>query len=99
MPDHVGEDARNFLLEMGAKEQADSLGEEEVPIVMEIAKVIERVRKDKLPALRNVSKKKLLKETAKIDKFKSKLKTQSITKTNKLFYAGAFVVTKRLGER
>ena len=68
MPDHVGEDARNVLLEMGAEEQADSLGEEEVPIVMEIAKVIERVRKDKLPALRNVPKKKLLKETAKVDK-------------------------------
>ena len=68
MPDHVGEDARNVLLEMGVEEQADSLGEEEVPIVMEIAKVIERVRKDKLPALRNVPKKKLLKETAKFDK-------------------------------
>ena len=67
MPDHVGEDARNVLLEMGVEEQADSLGEEEVPIVMEIAKVIERVRKDKLPALRNVPKKKLLKETAKVE--------------------------------
>ena len=42
-------------------------------------------------------KKKLLKETAKVDKVLSKFKTLSITKTNGLFYAGAFVVTNRLG--
>ena len=43
--DHVGEDVRNVLPEMGAEEQADSLDEEEVPIAMEIAGVIERVGK------------------------------------------------------
>ena len=59
--------------------------------------MIERGRKDKLPALRNVPKKKLLEETAKVDKVFSKFKTHSITKTNELFYAGAFVVTNRLG--
>ena len=82
---------------MGAEEQADSLDEEEVAIVMEIAEMIERGRKDKLPALRNVPKKKLLEETAKVDKVLSKFKTHSITKTNELFYAGAVVVTNRLG--
>ena len=85
-----------FLLEMGAEEQADSLDEEEVAIVMEIAEVIERGRKGKLPALRNVPKKKLLEETAKVDKVLSNFKTHSITKTNELFYTGA-VVTNRLG--
>ena len=49
---------RNVLPEMGAEEQADSLDEEEVAIVMKIAEVIERGRKDKLPALRNAPKKK-----------------------------------------
>ena len=53
--------------------------------------------KGKLPALRYVTKKKLLDETAKVDKVLSNFKTHSITKTNKLFYAGAFVVTNRLG--
>ena len=53
--------------------------------------------KDKLPALRNVPRKKLLEETAKVDKVLDKFKTHSITKTNELFYAGAFVVTNRLG--
>ena len=48
LPDHVGEDVRNALLEMGAEEQADSLDEEEGAIVMEIAEVIERGRKDKV---------------------------------------------------
>ena len=57
LPDHVGEEMRNFLPELGAEEQADSLDEEEVVIVMEIAEVIERGRKDKLPALRNMPKK------------------------------------------
>ena len=61
--------------------------------------MIERVRKDKLPALRNVPKKKLLEETAKIDKVLSKFKTHSFTKADALFYAGAFVVTIRLGEK
>ena len=94
--DHVGEDIRNVLLEMGAEEQADSLDEEEVAIVMEIAEVIERGRKDNLPILRNVPKKKLLQETAKVDKVLSKFKTHGITKTNGLCYTGA-VVTIRLG--
>ena len=40
LPDHVGEDVRNVLPEMGAEEQADSLDEEEIAIVMEIAEVI-----------------------------------------------------------
>ena len=64
---------------------------------MEIGKVIERGRKDNLKALRNVPKTKLLEETVKVDKVLSKFKTHSITKTNELFYAGAFVVTNRLG--
>ena len=42
-------------------------------------------------------KKKLLEETAKVDKVLSKFKTHSITKTNELLYAGAVVVTNRLG--
>ena len=86
LPDHVGEDVRNVLSEMGAEEQADSLDEEEVAIVMEIAEVIERGRKNKLPALRNVPKKELLEETAKVDEVLSEFKTHSITKTNELDY-------------
>ena len=35
--DQVGEERRNVLPERGAEEQADSLDEEEVAIVMEIA--------------------------------------------------------------
>ena len=78
-------------------EQKSSLNEEEVTIVMEIAKVIERGRKDRLPALRNVSKKKLLEETVEVDKVLSKFKTHNLIKTNEFFYAGAVVITNRLG--
>ena len=87
LSDQVGEDVRNVLPEMGAEQQANSLTEEKVAIVMEIAEVIERSTKDKLPAFRNVPKKKLVEETAKVDKVLSKFKTHSITKTNELFYA------------
>ena len=76
LPDQAGEDLRNVLPEMGAEDQADSLDEEEVAIVMEIAEMIERGKKDKLPGLRNVPKKKLLEEIAKVDKVLSKFKTQ-----------------------
>ena len=82
---------------MGAQEQADSLDEQEVAIVMEIAEVIEKGRKGKLQALRNVPKNKLLQESAKVDKVLSKFKTDSITKTNELLYTGAAVVTYTLG--
>ena len=59
-PGQVGEDVRKVLPEMEAEQQADSLDEQEVAIVMEITEVVERSRKYQLPALRNVSKKKLL---------------------------------------
>ena len=78
---------------MEAEEQADSLDEEKVAILMEIAEVIERDRQDKLPALRNMPKKKLFEETAKVDKVLSKFKKYSIIKTKELFYVGAVAVT------
>ena len=97
LPDHIGEDVRNVLSEMGAEEQADSTDEEEVAIGMEISEIIDRGRKDRLAALRNVPKKKLLEKTAKVDKVLSKFKTDSIAMTNQLFYAGAVVAANRLG--
>ena len=54
-------------------------------------------RKDKVLALRNVPKKKLLEESVKVDKVLSKFKTHSIAEINEFYYAGAFVVTNRLG--
>ena len=97
LPDHIGEDVKNVLPEMGAEEQADSTDEVEVAIGMEISEIIDRGRKDRLAALRNVPKKKLLEKTAKVDKVLSKFKTDSITMTNQLFYAGAVVAANRLG--
>ena len=72
LSDHAEEGVRNVLPKMGAEEEADSLDEEEIAIVVETAEVIERGKKHKLPALRNVPKKKLLEETAKIDKVLNK---------------------------
>ena len=59
--------------------------------------MLARRQTDKLPALRDIPKKKLLDETSKVDKVLCKFKTHSITKTNELFYAGNVVFTNRLG--
>ena len=59
---------RNALPEMGAEKQAHSLDEEKIAIIPDIAEVIDRGRKDSLPALSNVPKTKLLEESTKVDK-------------------------------
>ena len=82
---------------MGAEEQADSLDEEELAIVIKVSEVKERGKKDELPAFRKMSKKKFLEETAKVPKVLSEFKTHGITKTKELFYAGAVAITNRLG--
>ena len=83
LPDHEGENAEMFCWKWEKKSRLmDGLQEEEVAIVMETADVIEKGRKDKLLALKNVPKKKLLEETAKVGKVLSQFKTHSITKTN-----------------
>ena len=80
-----------------AHEEIGHLEEEEVAIIEEIVEVVEKGQKDKFPALRDMPKKKVLEETAKVDKVLCKFKTHSITKTNELFCAGAVVVANRLG--
>ena len=88
---------RFIVTVLEADEGIGNLEEEEVAIIEEMYEVLERQQKDKLPALRDIPKKKLLEETAKVDKVLCKFKTDSITKTNELFSAGAAVVTNRSG--
>ena len=94
---NLGEEVRDILTALKADKEIVNLEEEEVAIIEEIAEVLERRQKDKLPALRNVPKEKLLGETAKVDKVLYKFKTDSITMTNELFCARAVVVTDKLG--
>ena len=94
---NLGEELRDILTALEVNEEIGNLEEEEFAIIEEIAEVLEREQKDQLPALRDIPKKKLLEETAKVDKVLCKFKTHSILKTNELFYAGAVVVTNRLG--
>ena len=82
---NLEEEIRDILTALEADEEIGNLEEEEVAIIGEIA----------VP--RDIPKKKLLEETAKVDKVLCNFKTHSITKTNELFYAGAVVVTNRLG--
>ena len=85
-----------LITALEADEGIGNLDEENIAIIGEIAEVLEKRQKDKLPALRDIPKKKLLEETAKVDKVLCKFKVHSITSTNELFYAGA-VVTNKLG--
>ena len=78
---NLGEEVRDILTALDADEEIVNLEEEEVAITEKIAGMLERRRKDKLPALRDIPKKKLLEETANVDKLLCKFKTHSITKT------------------
>ena len=82
---------------MEADEEIGNPEKEKATIIEEIAEMLERRQKSKLPALKDIRKKKLLEETAKVDKVLCKFKIHSITKTNELFFVGAVVVTNRLG--
>ena len=86
-----------ILTAQEAEEEIGYLEEEEVAIIEQIPDVLVRIQKLKLPALRDVPEKKLLEETPEVDKVVCKFKTNNITKTSELFYAGAVVVTNRLG--
>ena len=90
------EEVRDILTTLEANEDFGNPEEEDVVVIEEIAEVVERRQKDKLPALRDIPEKKLIEKTAKIYKVLCKFKTHSIKKTNELFYAGAPVVTNRL---
>ena len=59
---NVGEEVRDVLTALEVNEETSNLAKEEVAINEEIAKVLERGKKNKLPALRDVRKKKLLVE-------------------------------------
>ena len=56
-----------ILTALEADEKIDNLEEEEIAITEEITEVLERRQKEKLPALRDVPRKELLEETAKVD--------------------------------
>ena len=86
-----------ILTAQEAEEEIGYLEEEEVAIIEQIPDVLVRIQKLKLPALRDVPEKKLLEETPEVDKVVCKFKTNNITKTSELFYAGAVAVTNRLG--
>ena len=94
---NLGEEVRNILTTLEADEEIDNLEKEEVDIIEEVAEVLKRRQKDKLTALRDIPKKKLLEETAKVDKVLLKFQIHSITKSDELFYAGAAAVTNRFG--
>ena len=76
---NLGEEVGDIVTALEADEEIGNLEEEEVAIIEEIAHKLERRQKDKLPALRDLPKKRLLEESAKVDKVLCKFKTQSIT--------------------
>ena len=65
---------RDIVTAMEVDEEIGNLEEEKIAIIKEIAEVLERRRKDKLPALRDIPKKKLLEEKLRLIKFHVNLK-------------------------
>ena len=60
---NLGEEVRDIVTALEADEDIDNLEEEEVTVIEGIAEVLGKRQKGKLPALRDISKKKLLEET------------------------------------
>ena len=70
---NLREEVRDILTALETDEEFGN-HEEEVVIIEEIVEMIERKQKDKLLALRDIPKKKLLEETTKVDKILRKFK-------------------------
>ena len=72
----------DIFIGLEVDEGFENFEEEEVAFIEEIVKMLERRKKDRLPALRDISKKKLLGETTKVDKvfhkFKGEVKKQDL---------------------
>ena len=82
----------NFLL--GVDDIIDSDGNVTYNRLIEIMREPTRKR---LPALRGIQRNKLIEEAMKVNEVMGRIRTCTITETNNLIYAGAFVVTERLG--
>ena len=65
---NLGEEVRYILTALEADEEIGNLEEEEIAIIEKTAELLERSQKEKLPTLRDIPKKKLLEETAKLHK-------------------------------
>ena len=59
------------------------LREKEVDTILEIVEALDSEHNGKLPALRDIPKRKLMEEVKKDDKVLGKIKTHGIAKTNK----------------
>ena len=75
---------------MEADKETSNFEEKEVAIITGIAEALERRQKDKLLALRDVPKKKLLEETAKVDKVLSKFKNTELQRLMNYFMQELF---------
>ena len=81
---------KNISTAVEADKETSNFEEKEVAIITGIAEALERRQKDKLLALRDVPKKKLLEETAKVDKVLSKFKNTELQRLMNYFMQELF---------
>ena len=81
---------KNILTALEADKETSNFEEKEVAIITGIAEALERRQTDKLLALRDVPKKKLLEETAKVDKVLSKFKNTELQRLMNYFMQELF---------
>ena len=72
------------------------LSPEEVEVIKKLEKILPKKR-ERLPSLRGIERRKLKEVTKKVDAVREKIETNDITNTNDLMYAGAAVVTDLVG--
>ena len=81
---------KNISTALEADKETSNFEEKEVAIITGIAEALERRQKDKLLAFRDVPKKKLLEETAKVDKVLSKFKNTELQRLMNYFMQELF---------
>ena len=72
------------------------LSPEEVEVIKNLEEILQKER-ERLPSHREIDRRKLKEVTKKVDAVLEKIKTNDITTTNDLMYAGAAVVTDLVG--
>lgn len=78
-------------------DQGAQLTDEEMETMRRLQEVMSEVDRRRIPSLRGMPKKRLMKELGFVSGVIGKVKTRDITATNDLVYAASVVVTERLG--
>ena len=93
MVPNVDEERSNaFVIRMNMQ-----IANQDMAIIEKMRNGLSKETRERLPLLRGIEKHRLLEATRKVDEVMNKTEVANITELNDLVYAGAVVVTEKLG--